>query len=123
MAEWERAESPGPILMVGKPQRAWLLVVGEPNGSRPNDRPRTTAGCSGGRFELPILVERSFTSQETEDLISSRSSGLVYIPFGRTSTTNVHLSGTTLCCVPALICVTDILTGPRKSETRRNHGS
>ena len=64
-AECERLDCPGPIFNVGNGHTAWLLVVGDPKGSSPRDSPLTTAGWDNGRFELPSLVERAFTSHET----------------------------------------------------------
>ena len=48
-AEWERAESPGPIFIDGKCIKAWSLNVGEPNGFLPIATQRRTKGCSGSR--------------------------------------------------------------------------
>ena len=65
-------------------------------------------------------VERGTIS---DCILSRRKSAISwfwYSSFVRTSTTNWQRSGTTLCCVPALICVTVIFTGPSSGDTLGN---
>src|SRR5690606_41576403 len=99
---------------------AWSLIVGLPYNSFPNDFPERTIGCSTEIEDGFNRVERGSTEDFTCFLIISKTSRLVYTSVVLTSTTNLQLAGTTLCCDPASIIVTLIFTGPKNSDCLRS---
>lgn len=119
----ERDELPGPNLIDGNGSSAWSLNVGEPNGVRPIVMSRLTRGWSELIPEGLRRVERGLSVHScvgTALRISSSVSRFVYASVERTSTTMRQLSGITLCCVPASICVTVIFTGPKEDDSFSN---
>ena len=97
-AVWLRAESPGPIFRLGNGINAWSLSVGEPNGVLPNISARATTGCDAlmpdgfSRVECGVSVHSGTASRSI-----CKVSSFEYASVVRTSTSMVHLSGTTLC--------------------------
>ena len=113
----ERDERPGPIFTDGNGIKAWSDRVGDPKGTRPDLMAFCTKGCFSSIREELRRNERASALQEICYFISANNSSLEYSSLHRTSNTTVHRSGTTLCCVPALITVTLIFTGPSRGDS------
>lgn len=64
LAEWERAESPGPILSDGMPCISDMSeVVGDMNGVSPIPEAALTSGCLGSITEARMRVERGVRTE------------------------------------------------------------
>ena len=120
-ALWLRDDSPGPIFSAGMPCiSARSDKVGETNVSIPNKVAAFTKGCSQLIADACKRVDLALTSDCMAELMMSTISRLLYASVVRISTTKSQRSGITLCCVPALICVTVIFTSPSVGDVRSN---